>query len=135
MSPHSINSYSAILVHYRKAHLIKQATFVPCLTNVSPTSRMLGQHEEDIEPASRPHCVHANRLPVSLMILAYRFLPELWPFVSFSHFINRSFCLRNYSYSFQGILMKLSSYCSHDLKMVIFYRGHAQLIFIRIMAL
>ena len=44
-------------------------------------------------------------------------------------------CLRNSSYSFQGILMKLSSYCSHDLKMIIFYRGHAQLIFARIMAL
>ena len=26
--------------------------------------------------------------------------------------------------------MKLSSYCSHDLKMITFYRGHAQLIFI-----
>ena len=26
--------------------------------------------------------------------------------------------------------MKLSSYCSHDLKMIIFYRGHAQLIFL-----
>ena len=25
--------------------------------------------------------------------------------------------------------MKLSSYCSHDLKMIIFYRGHARLIF------
>ena len=35
--------------------------------------------------------------------------------------------LRN-SYSFQEILMKLSSYCSHDLKMIIFYRGHARLI-------
>ena len=33
-----------------------------------------------------------------------RFLPELWPFVSFSRFINRSSCLRNSSYSFQGIL-------------------------------
>ena len=44
-------------------------------------------------------------------------------------------CLRNSSYSFQGILMKLSSYCSHDLKMIIFYWGHAQLIFIRVMAL
>ena len=64
-----------------------------------------------------------------------RFLPELWPFVSFSHFINRSSCLRNSSYSLQGILMKLSSYCSNDLKMIIFYRGHAQLIFIRVMAL
>ena len=29
-----------------------------------------------------------------------RFLPELWPFVSFSNFINRSSCLRNSSYSF-----------------------------------
>ena len=26
--------------------------------------------------------------------------------------------------------MKLSSYCSHDLKMGMFYRGHAQLIFV-----
>ena len=25
--------------------------------------------------------------------------------------------------------MKLYSYCSHDLKMIIFYRGHARLIF------
>ena len=33
-----------------------------------------------------------------------RFLPELWPFVSFSHFINRSSYLRNSSCSFQGIL-------------------------------
>ena len=40
------------------------------------------------------------------------FLPELWPFVSFSHFVNRGSCLGNSSYSFQGILMKLSSYCS-----------------------
>ena len=39
------------------------------------------------------------------------------------------------SYSFQGILMKLSSYCSYDLKMIIFYRGHAQLIFTRVIAL
>ena len=30
--------------------------------------------------------------------------------------------------------MKLSNYCSHDLKMIIFYRGHAQLIFTRVMA-
>ena len=47
------------------------------------------------------------------------FLLELWPFVSFSHFINRSSCLRNSSYSFQGILMQLSSYSFHDQKMVI----------------
>ena len=36
---------------------------------------------------------------------------------------------------FQSILMKLSSYCSHDLKMMIFYRGHAWLIFTRVIAL
>ena len=46
------------------------------------------------------------------------FLPGLWPFVSFSHFINRNSCLRNYIS--QGILMKLSSYCFHVLKMIIF---------------
>ena len=55
-----------------------------------------------------------------------RFLPELWRFVSFSHFINRGSCLRNSSYSFQGILMKLSRYCCHDLKMIICYWGIAQ---------
>ena len=54
--------------------------------------------------------------------------PELWPFVSFSHFINRSSCLHNSSYSFQGILMKFSRYCCHDLKIRIFYQGHARLI-------
>ena len=70
-----------------------------------------------------------------LMLLYDRFLPELWPFVSFSHFINRSSCLRNSSYSFQGIFMKLSRYYCHDLKMRICYRGHAQLIFTRVMAL
>ena len=64
-----------------------------------------------------------------------RFLPELWPFVSFSHFINRSSCLHNSSYSFQGIFMKLSRYGCHDLKMHIFYQGHARLIFTRVMAL
>ena len=63
------------------------------------------------------------------------FLPELWPFVSFSHFINRSPCLRNTSFIFQGILMKLSSYCFHDLKMIIFYWGHARLSFTRSMTL
>ena len=31
--------------------------------------------------------------------------------------------------------MKLSSYCSHGLKMIVFYRGHAWLIFIRVIAL
>ena len=30
--------------------------------------------------------------------------------------------------------MKLSRYCCHDLKMIIFYRGHARLIFTRVMA-
>ena len=64
-----------------------------------------------------------------------RFLQELWPFVSFSHFINRSSRLRNSSSSFQGILMKLSRYCCHDLKMIIFYWGHAELIFTRVMTL
>ena len=64
-----------------------------------------------------------------------RFLPELWPFISFGHFINRSSCLRNSSYSFQGIFMKVSRYCCHDLKMHILYRGHARLIFTRVMAL
>ena len=44
-----------------------------------------------------------------------RFLPEWWPFVSFSHFKNRSSCLRNSSYSFQWSFMKLSRYCCHDL--------------------
>ena len=29
--------------------------------------------------------------------------------------------------------MKLSSYCFHDLKMIIFYRGYARLIFTRVM--
>ena len=36
---------------------------------------------------------------------------------------------------FQEILVKLSSYCSYDLKMIIFYRGHARLMFTRVMAL
>ena len=36
---------------------------------------------------------------------------------------------------FQGILVKLSSYCSHDLKMIILYRGDTQLIFTRVMTL
>ena len=90
------------------------------------------------------------------------FLQVLLPFVSFSHFINRetawyggkyclkgpvntkqptnqfinrSSCLCNSSYIFQGILIKLSSYCFHDLKMIIFYWGHARLIFTRVMAL
>ena len=35
----------------------------------------------------------------------------------------------------QGILMKVSSYCFHDLKMIIFYLGHARLIFTRVMVL
>ena len=35
---------------------------------------------------------------------------------------------------FSRILVKLSIYCSHDLK-IIFYRGHARLIFTRVMAL
>ena len=42
------------------------------------------------------------------------FLPELLPFVSFSHFINRRSRLRHSSYSFQGILIKLSRYCCHE---------------------
>ena len=50
-------------------------------------------------------------------------------------FINRCSCLRNSSYISQGILMKLSSYCFHDLKMIIFYRGHAELIFTRVTVL
>ena len=41
----------------------------------------------------------------------------------------------NSSYSFQGILMQLTSYCSHDLKMILFYRGHARLIFTRVIGL
>ena len=36
-------------------------------------------------------------------------------------------CLRN-SYISQGILMKLSSYCFHDLEIIIFYGGHSRLI-------
>ena len=64
-----------------------------------------------------------------------RFLPDVWPFGSFSHFINRSSCLRKSSYSFQGIFTKLSRYCCHDLKMRIFNRGHARMIFTRVMAL
>ena len=34
-------------------------------------------------------------------------------------------CLRNSSPCFQWILVKPSSYCSHDLKRIILYRGHA----------
>ena len=64
-----------------------------------------------------------------------RFLPELWPFVSFSNFINSSSFLRNSSYSFRGISMNLSRYCCYDLKMWIFHRSHARLIFTRVMAL
>ena len=44
--------------------------------------------------------------------------------------VRRKSRLRSSSYGFQGILMKLSSYCSHDLIMSIFYRGYAQLIFV-----
>ena len=39
------------------------------------------------------------------------------------------------SLHFQGILVKLSSYCSHDLKMIILYQGDTQLIFTRVMTL
>ena len=53
----------------------------------------------------------------------------------FKPFINRRSCLHNSSYISQGILMKLSSYCFHDLKMIIFYRGHAQPIFTRVTVL
>ena len=48
------------------------------------------------------------------------FLPELWPFVSVRNFINRNSCLRNSIYISQGILTKLSSYCFHYLKMIIY---------------
>ena len=44
-------------------------------------------------------------------------------------------CLRNSSRSFQWILVKPSSYCSHDLKRIILYRGHAWPLFTRVMAL
>ena len=60
------------------------------------------------------------------------FLPELWLFVSFSHLSTEVLVS---SYFSQGILMKLSSYCFRDLKMIIFYRGHTQLIFSRVIAL
>ena len=42
------------------------------------------------------------------------FLQDLWPLVSFSHVANRNYYqyLCSSSYSFQGILMKLSRYCS-----------------------
>ena len=36
---------------------------------------------------------------------------------------------------FSRDLMKLSSYCSDDVKVIIFYRDHARLIFTRVMAL
>ena len=54
---------------------------------------------------------------------------------SFRPSVRTQSCLRNFSYSFQGILMKLSRYRSLDLKMIIFYRGCVQLIFTRVMAL
>ena len=49
------------------------------------------------------------------------FLQDLWPLVSFSHVANRNYYqyLCNSSYSVQGILMKLSRYCSRDLKVII----------------
>ena len=61
------------------------------------------------------------------------FLPEYGP-LSVLAIFNRSFCLRN-SYISKGILMELSCYRFHDLKMIIFYRGHAQLIFTRVTVL
>ena len=52
------------------------------------------------------------------------FLPELWPFVSFSHFINRSSCLRNSSFNFKGFWWIFPDIVPMtDLKMIIFYRG------------
>ena len=41
----------------------------------------------------------------------------------------------NSSYIYWGIWMKLSSYCCHGLKMIIFYWGLARLIFTRVIAL
>ena len=51
----------------------------------------------------------------------------------FSHC--KQFCLRSSSYSVQGILMKLSSYCPHDLNTITFYQGQGRLIFTRVMVL
>ena len=34
-------------------------------------------------------------------------------------------CIRISSYSFQRLFIKISRYCSHDLKMIMLYRGHA----------
>ena len=55
------------------------------------------------------------------------FLLELLPFDS--TFFNFKSCLCNSSCIFQLILLKPSSYCSHDLKRIILYRGHAWLLF------
>ena len=62
------------------------------------------------------------------------FLPALCPFVSFSH-LSTEVLVSATPHISQGILMKLSSYCFLDLKMIIFYWGHAQLIFIRVTVL
>ena len=71
------------------------------------------------------YCCHDLKMCIFYRGHARLILPELWPFVSFSHFINRNSCLRNSSYISHGILMKLSRYCSHDPKRIILYRGHA----------
>ena len=66
--------------------------------------------EEDHIPKSRLTAFWQSYVPLSVLAI-------------YQH----NSCLRNSSSISQGILMKLSSYCFHDLKMIIFYRGHAQL--------
>ena len=60
---------------------------------------------------------HISKLNVWLLACILRWaiqglinllLPELWLFVSFSHFINSSSCLRTSVYSFQGIWWNFS---------------------------
>ena len=79
------------------------------------TFQLLFPRPEDMHIISRSHLT--------------TFYQSYGPLTVLAIFINRSSCLRNSSYSFQGIFMKLSRYCCHDLKMRIFYRGHARLIF------
>ena len=55
--------------------------------------------------------------------------------MTLKHFFSSKSCLRNSPRSFQWIVVKPSSYCSHDLKRIILYRGHLWPLFTRVMAL
>ena len=81
------------------------------------------------------HIVVPRRYLKGTIVMSSSIRPAILPSVHQSVRPETQSCLPNFSYSFQGISMKLSSNCSHDLKMIIFYRGHARLIFTRVMAL